>query len=194
MSAEFISAHIKQETLRQKAYHHQLLFPSNIGSNNIATQRSVMLNTVNLTMLNPFINDAIDEELWLEYQNYISLVYNFKPLNESSSLDEKRERLKKQLALNILSSFMSENVIIPAEESEQLSKYLANNSITKKSIIFKSYQKHLLDINTQLQTKIGNEKTLHIIHNIQLAQRNMMLNELRKLKIAKNEMSSLLVI
>jgi len=194
MSTELLLSNQEKERLRQKAHQHQLLSPSHIGSNNIATQRSAMMNSTDLTMDNPFIENEIDKELWSEYQRYIALVFNFTPQNSIIDVVGKREQLKRLFALNTLSTFMSENVFIPNSESLKLSKYLGSNSISVKKTLFNSYQKLLLDSNTQLQTKLSNEKTLLIIHNIQLAQRNMMLNELRKVKLMKNEMSSLLVI
>jgi hypothetical protein len=194
MSTEFIKNHDESENLRKKAYHTQRMIPSNLGTNNIIAQRTAMMNEVNLNSENPFIAIKLDKELWEEYQKYVALIYNFTPQDAITSLSSKRTQLKRLVALNALSGFMSENVSIPEVDSKSLSQYLGTKSLTVKNVLFNSYQKHLLDVNTQLQTKVSNELSLLVIHNIQLAQRNMMLNELRKIKQSKNVLSSLLVI
>lgn len=167
------------------------------GNNNLANQRLSLIadiDKIDFSKANPFVADELDPELWEQYQKLLFLTFNFKAANETVTLSSRQKYLKRQMALSVVSQLLAENTIIPEDLNSELIPLANKRTITTKHALYETYRQHLLDEAVQLNVKSSSVRSLLVIYNIQLAQRNLLLSELNRLKQSKNALAALLLI
>ena len=149
-------------------------------------QLSSLIEDIDFEIPNPFNLEEISEDNWEEYQKLITLVYNNRPKSNTADLQERVNQIKNQMALSILTSSLSKLVTIPNDKAETLLALSGDTTTNVNKAMFDTFKQELLNVNTQTFTKSAPVDSLLIINNLQLAQRNLILQEIHNTKKLKN--------
>ncbi|MDI4652582.1 MULTISPECIES: hypothetical protein [Pseudoalteromonas] len=167
-----------------------ILFQNDIAKEISAPQQNQqmasLIDDLDFEIPNPFNLTQIPEENWDEYQKLLTLVYNNKPKIEDAGLQERVTHIKNQFVLSVLTTALSKLVTIPDEKAETLLALTGDSKTNINKAMFETYKQELMNVNTQTYTKSAPVNSLLIINNLQLAQRNLILQEINNTKKLKN--------
>ncbi|MBL0710755.1 MAG: hypothetical protein JJV99_07065 [Colwellia sp.] len=172
----------------KEAATYQIEMSKTITSDAGGIQIPLLMNDIDFSIPNPFTVDIIDEEHWESYQKLLTLIFNSEDISGRSSINERQRWVKKQVALLVVSKALSEMVKIPSDRANELLALTGESDVTIKSALFERYKNEMLNVNTQTQTKASSIKSLLVIYNMQLAQKNLLLNEIKNTKQMKNSL------
>lgn len=179
------------KTRYKEASKYQLEMTKKISMDSEGIQLPVLLGDIDFEISNPFTLDEIEEEYWEEYQKFITLVFNNSSKSSDNSLIKRQVGLQKQLALHVLSKSLSEMVKIPEDRADELLSLTGEGTTTIKAALFEQYKQEMMNVNTQTVTKSSPVEALLVINNLQLAQKNLLLKEIRDTKKLKNALLSI---
>lgn len=183
--SEAIKSHKKRF---KEASKYHLEMANTVTASSEGVQIAVLLNDIDFDIPNPFSVDEIEGKYWDEYQRFIALIFNIKNNGQGQSLINRQNDLKKQFALHALSKSLSETVKIPVERSSELIDLVGESDVTINSALFEQYKQEMMNVNTQTTIKASPVHALLVIYNLQLAQKNLLLKEIRDTKRLKNSL------
>ena len=176
----------------QKLSQEHSVAQSSMGltlSNQSDNQISGLLKELSYEVKNPLTNPDLDSELLTEYRKGLFLLFNA----ETKHPDQYTKKLiqsERDIILAVIGKFISENIAVN-ETSDAFINITGSDSATVEKLMFDNYKELLLQVDEQTQIKLSRYETLLVIHNLQLAQRNIMLNEFRKIKSIKTALLAL---
>lgn len=178
----------KSEKRAKEATQYQFLMSNAVTKDSAGNQIQVMLNNVDFDIPNPFSVQSIDEKHWKSYQDRLMVSFNTKHIDKMDTLLEKREYLKRQIAMAAISESLSEMVKIPDENSKSLAHLSGEPNVTLNHALFEQFKQEMMDINVQSNTKAVPVDALRAILVLNLAQKNLLLSEINKTKKLKNSL------
>ena len=162
-----------------------------ISNDKSGLQIPILINDIDFDIPNPFSLDEISSENWEEYQKLLTLLFNGDNLASKTKATDKQKWLKRQLALHVIGKSLSASIKIPDNRASTLLPLINEPSVTLKSALFERYKQEMTDVNMQTNTKASPTKSLLVIHNIQLSQKNLLLREIKETKQLKNALLAL---
>lgn len=172
----------------KEAVSYQLQMSQKIEQDSASVQLHSLLQSIDFDLPNPFTVSSIEEADWENFQKLLTVTYNNKSYIENRTFLDKQRYLKKQIALSIIAKIFSEMVEVPHEHSTDIVKLTGAPSVNINEVLYKQFKRQMLNVQTQTITKSAPINSLLIIHNLQLAQKNLLLSEIKNTKELKNSL------
>jgi hypothetical protein len=146
-------------------------------------EKSGLLADISHEAPNPFVTDEVDISFFMEYQKQLILLFNHNK-GEPKDIYDATERLKSRLILNIMNFDILHNTSFESDGSIESLTMQSNATVARAKADL--YRRLMLDKHALTSLETQTNGSLQLTNVIVKSQKNLLLQEILKVKKQKN--------